>query len=151
MPGHARMERTGSSQCHDQTSNPSEDSTSCRGKTNNIAGSKKKQSKHMSKLYLIKNEFMALDAHSKSPKITFMDRQRTLPGYSAVPPPSLSSEYPHPDVLCPPPFLQSLLFSLLLFSPISPPFSSSASHYLLPATRPIWSLPTIISSRPRAL
>ena len=30
----------------DQTSNPGEDPTSCKGKINKIAGSKKKQSKH---------------------------------------------------------------------------------------------------------
>ena len=53
MPGHARRERTGSSQCRDQTSNPSEDPTSCRGKINNIAGSKNRAST-CRKLYLIK-------------------------------------------------------------------------------------------------
>ena len=56
-----------------------------------------------------------------------MDQQRPLPEYSAVQPPSLSSEYPHTNVLCPlkksPPQLCRYLLPFFSFSSVRVFFS----------------------------
>ena len=69
----------------------------------------------------------------------FMDQQRPLPEYSAVPPPSLSSEYHPTDVLClpekfplPPSLFLLLFLSFLLFFSRSC-LSQQASRCFLPS------------------
>ena len=146
MTGHARVERTGSSQCRNQTSNPGENPTSCRGKINKITKSKNRAST-CRQSYLIKtNLWFWMPTADHKNNLHGLTEDLTWIFHSAT---SLSLVWISPTRTSPPEEKKTPLYRYLpSFSLLF--VSSSASHSLLLATRPIWSLPPILSSRLRA-